>query len=43
MSSVAHEQPVSAQLVIFNTTYALVYVGMVLCGAILIFDRRDFQ
>jgi len=43
VSSVAHEQPVSAQLVLFNTAYALVYVGMVLCGAILIFDRRDFK
>ena len=43
VSSVAHEQPVSGQLVLFNTAYALVYVGMVLCGAILILDRRDFK
>lgn len=43
VSSVAHEQPVSGQLVVFNTAYALVYAAMVLCGAILIFERRDFK
>lgn len=43
VSSVAHEQPVSGQLVFFNTAYALFYVGMVLCGAILIFEHRDFK
>ena len=43
VSSVAHEQPVSGQLIFFNTAYALVYVGMALCGAILIFERRDLK
>jgi hypothetical protein len=43
VSSVAHEQPVSFQLIAFNTAYTLVYVGMVLCGAVLIFERRDLK
>jgi ABC-type transport system involved in multi-copper enzyme maturation permease subunit len=43
VSAVAHEQPVSGQLILFNTGYALVYVGMALCGAILIFERRDLK
>jgi ABC-type transport system involved in multi-copper enzyme maturation permease subunit len=43
VSLVAHDRPVSAQLIVFNTVYALFYVGMVLCGAILIFERRDLK
>jgi Cu-processing system permease protein len=43
VSSVAHEQPVSLQLIAFNTAYSLAYVGMALCGTILIFDRRDLK
>jgi ABC-type transport system involved in multi-copper enzyme maturation permease subunit len=43
VSSVAHEQPVSGQLIVFNTAYALVYVGVAICGAILIFEHRDLK
>lgn len=43
VSSVAHEQPVSGQLVLYNTMYALLYAGMALCGAVLIFQRRNLK
>jgi hypothetical protein len=41
ISSVAHGQPVSGQLIVYNTLYALLYATMALCGAILIFQRRN--
>ena len=43
ISSVAHGQPVSSQLIIFNSLYALLYSMMALCGAILIFQRRNLK
>jgi ABC-type transport system involved in multi-copper enzyme maturation permease subunit len=43
ISSVAHEQPVSGHLILYNTAYALVYAGMVLSGAVLIFERRNLK
>ena len=43
ISSVAHEQPVAGQLVMDNTAYAVIYTCMVLCGAVLIFDRRNLK
>ena len=43
VSSVAHEQPVSGQLILYNTMYALLYAGMALCGAVLIFQRRNLK
>jgi ABC-type transport system involved in multi-copper enzyme maturation permease subunit len=43
VSSVAHEQPVSGQLILLNTAYALVYVGMALSAAVLIFEHRDLK
>src|SRR3984893_10668810 len=43
ISSVAHEQPVSTQLILSNTLYALVYASMALCGAVLIFERRNLK
>jgi len=43
ISSVAHQQPVSAELIIYNTCYALVYAFMTLCGAVLIFERRNLK
>ena len=43
ISSVAHAQPISWHLVVFNTAYALVYTGMVLSGAVLIFERRNLK
>ena len=43
ISSVAHGQPVSGQLIVYNTLYALLYATMALCGAILIFQRRNLK
>jgi ABC-type transport system involved in multi-copper enzyme maturation permease subunit len=43
ISSVAHEQPISGHLILYNTAYALVYAAMVLSGAVLIFERRNLK
>jgi ABC-type transport system involved in multi-copper enzyme maturation permease subunit len=43
ISSVAHQQPVSGQLIVYNTTYALIYAAMALSGAVLIFERRNLK
>ena len=43
IAQVAHEEPVSGQLIIYNTAYALVYSAMALLGAILIFERRNLK
>jgi ABC-type transport system involved in multi-copper enzyme maturation permease subunit len=43
ITSVAHEQPVAGQLILANTAYALVYASMALCGAVLIFERRNLK
>ena len=42
-SMVAHGEPVARQLIFANTAYTLFYAGMVLCGAILIFERRNLK
>jgi ABC-type transport system involved in multi-copper enzyme maturation permease subunit len=43
ISSVAHGQPVSGNLVLYNTAYALFYAAMALCGAVLIFEHRNLK
>jgi ABC-type transport system involved in multi-copper enzyme maturation permease subunit len=43
ISSVAHEQPVAGHLIFYNTAYAFTYAAMVLCGAVLIFERRNLK
>jgi len=43
ISSVAHEQPVSGHLMLYNTAYALIYTTMAICGAVLIFERRNLK
>jgi ABC-type transport system involved in multi-copper enzyme maturation permease subunit len=43
VSSVAHGQPVSWSLVLYNTIYALLYSTMALCAGILIFQRRNLK
>lgn len=43
IAQVAHEEPISGQLIVFNTAYALVYSFMALLGAILIFERRNLK
>ena len=43
ISSVAHQQPVGGQLILYNTGYALFYSAMALCGAVLVFERRNLK
>jgi ABC-type transport system involved in multi-copper enzyme maturation permease subunit len=43
ISSVAHEQPVAAQLIVYNTAYAMLYAGVALCGAVLILEHRNLK
>jgi ABC-type transport system involved in multi-copper enzyme maturation permease subunit len=43
ISAVAHQQPVASQLILYNTVYALLYAGMALSGAVLIFERRNLK
>jgi ABC-type transport system involved in multi-copper enzyme maturation permease subunit len=43
ISSVAHGQPVSGNLVLANTLYALTYAGAAVCAAALIFERRNIK
>jgi Cu-processing system permease protein len=43
ISSVAHGQPVSGQLILYNTIYALLYASTALCGAVLIFQLRNLK
>jgi ABC-type transport system involved in multi-copper enzyme maturation permease subunit len=43
ITSVAHSQPVSGQLVLDNSAYALVYTAMAICGAVLVFEHRNLK
>src|SRR5271169_2813019 len=43
ISAVAHQQPMSSQLILQNTLYALFYTTMALSGAVLIFERRNLK
>ena len=43
ISSVAHAQPVSGQLVLYNTIYAAVYATAAVSGAVLVFERRNLK
>jgi hypothetical protein len=43
VGSVAHQQPVDGQLIFYNTIYALIYTTMALCGAVLVFERRNLK
>ena len=43
ISSVAHGVPVPAQLVLYNSLYAVFYAAMVLCGAVVIFEHRNLK
>jgi ABC-type transport system involved in multi-copper enzyme maturation permease subunit len=43
ISAVAHQQPLSGQLIVQNTLYALFYTAMALSGAVLIFERRNLK
>ncbi len=43
IASVAHGEPVPGRLILYNTIYALVYAGMAISGAVLIFERRNLK
>jgi ABC-type transport system involved in multi-copper enzyme maturation permease subunit len=43
ISAVAHQQPVAGPLILYNSAYALFYAAMALCGAVLIFERRNLK
>jgi hypothetical protein len=43
ISQVAHEQPISGHLIAYNTAYALAYSAAAICGAVLIFERRNLK
>jgi hypothetical protein len=43
ISSVAHAQPVSGQLILYNSAYALIYAAMAISGAVLVFERRNLK
>jgi ABC-type transport system involved in multi-copper enzyme maturation permease subunit len=43
VTSIAHEQPVAAQLILHNSFYALFYSAMALSGAVLIFENRNLK
>ncbi len=43
ISSVAHAQPVSGRLILYNSAYALVYATMAISGAVLVFEHRNLK
>ena len=43
ISSVAHQEPVTGQLILYNSAYAMFYAAMALSGAVLIFERRNLK
>jgi ABC-type transport system involved in multi-copper enzyme maturation permease subunit len=43
IASVAHNQPVSGALILYNTVYAVLYAGAAICGAMLIFEHRNLK
>jgi ABC-type transport system involved in multi-copper enzyme maturation permease subunit len=43
IGQVAHGQPVSTLLITYNTAYAITYSVMAICGAVLIFERRNLK
>lgn len=43
ITRVAHDQLIPASLIVYNTLYALLYSAATICGAMLIFSRRDLK
>jgi len=43
INRVSHDQFISAGLVLYNSLYAMLYSAVTVCGAILIFSRRDLK
>lgn len=40
---VAHDQPISLALLVHNSLYAVLYACAALCGAVLVFERRNLK
>ncbi len=43
VSQVAHAQPVSGKLILFNTIYAVLYAAVCISASVLIFERRNLK
>lgn len=43
IGQVAHQQPISTELIAYNTLYALAYAAVAISGAVLIFERRNLK
>ncbi len=43
VAQVSHSVPVAPELVLHNSAYAVSYAGAALCGAILIFEKRNLK
>ena len=43
ISQAAHNQPISGNLILFNTTYALLYSAAATAAAVLIFEHRNLK
>jgi len=43
ISQVAHDNPMGASLILFNTIYALAYAGAAVCAASIIFQNRNMK
>jgi ABC-type transport system involved in multi-copper enzyme maturation permease subunit len=43
IAQVAHSQPVSTTLLLYNTAYAIFYSGLAISAAVLVFDRRNLK
>lgn len=43
INSVAHGDAIAAKLILANSAYALFYSAMALCGAVIIFERRNLK
>lgn len=43
ISQVAHSQPIAGRLILWNTTYAILYAVVCISGSVLIFERRNLK
>jgi ABC-type transport system involved in multi-copper enzyme maturation permease subunit len=43
ITPVAHGEVVAGKLIFFNTVYSLLYAAAALCGAVIVFDRRNLK
>jgi hypothetical protein len=43
ITSVAHANAVPGAVILYNSAYALIYATMAICGAVLVFERRNLK